>query len=737
MIRVAIDGPAGVGKSSTSKALAKYYGFAYLDTGAMYRACAWWCMNKGIDLDAETIDEQLVTETVGEFFTEGHFDISVDPDDSKVYADGEDISDVIRSSEVSSHVSKVSNIIPVRHVLIAAQRAYIAREAASDSFSEGAGVVAEGRDITTVVAPDAEVRVLLTAREEVRQARRSGQSTDGVGSENVAARDAADSKVTNFTSAAEGVLTVDNSDLNFGETLDVLVRIVDDAIEEQQYRQYASNLDDYELDEGDEGLIDGSSFVGGERRSGPKPVGVLAVVGRPNVGKSTLVNRILGRRAAVVEDTPGVTRDRVSYDAEWAGTDFKLVDTGGWEADVEGIESAIASQAQIAVQLADAVVLVVDGQVGLTNTDERIVKMLRASGKPVTLAVNKVDDRESEYLTAEFWKMGLGEPYGISAMHGRGIGELLDAALVTDYLHLYQMTAVELGRTIMQDILDTTKIPAACGVGTNLYLAKVALDIMAKHETDRIAYLDEARYREKLWKHKPLTDFWRVGRGTVERLSNMGICTMEEIAHARESLLYKSFGIDAELLIDHAWGREPVTIADIKAYRPKNTSFSSGQVLPRDYEYEEGVLVVKEMADLLCLDLVDQGLVTSHISLVIGYSNQKCFEPAKGSTTLRSATSSNRRLLSYVEQLYRRIVRPGAYIRRITLTYTGVMAEDYQQFDLFSNPEETEKDVKAQRAAISIKQRYGKNAILKGMNLEESATTIERNGQIGGHKSGV
>lgn len=308
---------------------------------------------------------------------------------------------------------------------------------------------------------------------------------------------------------------------------------------------------------------------------------------------------------------------------------------------------------------------------------------------------------------------------------------------VTDYLHLYQMTAVELGRKIMQDILDTTKIPAACGVGTNLYLAKVALDIMAKHETDRIAYLDEARYREKLWKHKPLTDFWRVGRGTVERLSNMGICTMKEIAHARESLLYKAFGIDAELLIDHAWGREPVTIADIKAYRPKNTSFSSGQVLPRDYEYEEGVLVVKEMADLLCLDLVDQGLVTSHISLVIGYSNQKCFEPAKGSTTLRSATSSNRRLLSYVEQLYRRIVRPGAYIRRITLTYTGVMTEDYQQFDLFSDPEETEKDVKAQRAAISIKQRYGRNAILKGMNLEESATTIERNGQIGGHKSGV
>ena len=162
-------------------------------------------------------------------------------------------------------------------------------------------------------------------------------------------------------------MTVDNSDLNFGETLDVLVRIVDDAIEEQEYRQYVSNLEGYELDEGDEELIDGTAFSGGESKNGPKPVGVLAVVGRPNVGKSTLVNRILGRRAAVVEDTPGVTRDRVSYDAEWCGTDFKLVDTGGWEADVEGIESAIASQAQIAVQLADAVILVVDGLVGCSS----------------------------------------------------------------------------------------------------------------------------------------------------------------------------------------------------------------------------------------------------------------------------------------------------------------------------------------------------------------------------------
>jgi GTP-binding protein len=429
VIRVAIDGPAGVGKSSTSKALAKYFGFAYLDTGAMYRACAWWCLKQGIDLDTEQIDERVVTETVGEFFTGDHFDISVDPDKPAVSADGDDISEAIRSSEVSTHVSKVSNIIPVRNVLIAAQRAYIAREESADSFSGGLGVVAEGRDITTVVAPDAEVRVLLTAREEVRQARRSGQSTAGVGAEDVAARDRMDSKVTSFMTAADGVTTVDNSDMDFEHTLDVLIDMVENAIEEQEYERYAANLEDYELDEGDEALISNTNRDDSSDNGKGKSVGVLAIVGRPNVGKSSLVNRILGHRVAVVEDTPGVTRDRVSYDAEWAGTDFKLVDTGGWEVDVEGIDSAIASQAEVAVNLADAVVLVVDGQVGLTNTEERIVKMLRASGKPVTLAVNKIDDRESEYLAAEFWKLGLGEPYAVSAMHGRGVGELLDAAI--------------------------------------------------------------------------------------------------------------------------------------------------------------------------------------------------------------------------------------------------------------------------------------------------------------------
>lgn len=433
MIRVAIDGPAGVGKSSTAKALARYYELAYLDTGAMYRAATWWCMHRSIDLDAGQPDERLITETVAELFTQGHFDINTDPgapDSERVFCDNENISEAIRSSEVSSHVSVVSSIIPVRHLLIAAQRAYIAEECTEHSFSEGRGIVAEGRDITDVVAPNAEVRILLTARDDVRQARRERQAKAGrAGAEDVSARDALDAKVTNFMVAPDGVATIDNSELTFEQTLDVMIGLVDDAIEEKEYAEYAANLEGYELDEADEALIDGSSFQDAERLSGPKQVGVLAVVGRPNVGKSTLVNRILGRRAAVVEDTPGVTRDRVSYDAEWAGVDFKLVDTGGWEADVEGIDSAIASQAQIAVQLADAVVFVVDGQVGLTATDERIVRMLRSAGKPVVLAVNKSDDQAGEYMASEFWKLGLGEPYPISALHGRGVGDLLDAAV--------------------------------------------------------------------------------------------------------------------------------------------------------------------------------------------------------------------------------------------------------------------------------------------------------------------
>lgn len=447
MITVAIDGPSGVGKSSTSRAVAKHFGYAYLDTGAMYRAAAWWCLSQGESLDFDSASpeqEERLTELVARFFTEDHFDISLDPDVPGVTSDGQDISDEIRSTQVASHVSAISSIIPIRHVLIAAQRAYIAGEENPQGFSNGAGIVVEGRDITTVVAPDADVRVLLTAREDVRQARRNAQNAqkaqntthssdlafDNVASDNVAARDAKDAQVTSFQEAAEGVTLVDNSDMSFDQTVQVLVDMVDAAIDEQLFSNYVDQMNEYELEEGDEAYLSDDAFIDASQDDEEDDtVGVLAIVGRPNVGKSTLVNRILGRRAAIVEDTPGVTRDRVTYEAEWAGTRFQLVDTGGWEADVEGIDSAIASQAQIAVQLADAVVLVVDGAVGLTASDERIVSMLRASGKPVTVAANKLDTQMSEYQAAEFWNLGLGEPYPISAMHGRGVGDLLDVAL--------------------------------------------------------------------------------------------------------------------------------------------------------------------------------------------------------------------------------------------------------------------------------------------------------------------
>ncbi|WP_418968608.1 bifunctional cytidylate kinase/GTPase Der [Alloscardovia omnicolens] len=435
MITVAIDGPSGVGKSSTSRALAQHFGYAYLDTGAMYRAAAWWCLHHGESLDFTDADQETterLTELVAQFFTEEHIDISLDPSNPGISSDGQDISQDIRSTEVASHVSALSSIIPIRHVLIAAQRAYIASEENPQSFSQGAGIVVEGRDITTVVAPDADVRVLLTAREEVRQARRNTQnaSSANTATDNVAARDAKDAKVTSFLEASEGVTTVDNSDMSFDQTLQVLIDMVDTAIDEQLFNNYVDQMNEYELEEGDEAYLSEDAFVdSADEEEHDDTVGVLAIVGRPNVGKSTLVNRILGRRAAIVEDTPGVTRDRVTYEAEWAGTRFQLVDTGGWEADVEGIDSAIASQAQIAVQLADAVVLVVDGVVGLTASDERIVSMLRAAGKPVTVAVNKLDTQMSEYQASEFWSLGLGEPYPISAMHGRGVGDLLDVAL--------------------------------------------------------------------------------------------------------------------------------------------------------------------------------------------------------------------------------------------------------------------------------------------------------------------
>ncbi len=307
---------------------------------------------------------------------------------------------------------------------------------------------------------------------------------------------------------------------------------------------------------------------------------------------------------------------------------------------------------------------------------------------------------------------------------------------VTEYLTMYQMSAKELAVQIIEDIFKATGITATAGIGTNLYLAKIALDITAKHVKDNIGYLDEERYQQILWDHKPLTDFWRVGSGTVKRLNSVGIMTMKDIAHADENLLYRLFGIDAELLIDHAWGRESTLMSDIKSYKSKNTSMSSGQVLPRDYSFEECRLIVKEMVDALCLDMVDKSVVASSLSLMIGYSNELDLKPISGSVTISSGTNSYRNIIPYVMDLYERIVQKENLIRRLSVSCNNLMDEAYEQYDLFTDPVELERDRKLQKAALDIKKKFGNNALVRGMDLQEAGTTIERNRQIGGHKSG-
>jgi len=307
---------------------------------------------------------------------------------------------------------------------------------------------------------------------------------------------------------------------------------------------------------------------------------------------------------------------------------------------------------------------------------------------------------------------------------------------VTNYLTMYQMTPKQLGIAIMDDIYKNTGITATCGIGTNLYLAKVALDITAKHVEDHIGELDEESYCRTLWDHKPITDFWRVGAGVAKRLQSIGVATMREIANADEDMLYKLFGVDAELLIDHAWGREPTLMEDIKNYKSQSNSIGSGQVLGCDCDYENGKLIVKEMVDLLCLELVDKGLVTDSITLHIGYSKHFEKKPAHGTTRMTVTTSSTKQITAYVVELYERIMDRHTPIRRFTVTFNNVIDEAYKQYDLFTNIEDVEKEHRMQKAMLDIKDKFGKNAILKGMNLQEGATTRERNQQIGGHKSG-
>lgn len=360
---------------------------------------------------------------------------------------------------------------------------------------------------------------------------------------------------------------------------------------------------------------------------------------------------------------------------------------------------------------------------------------------------------------------------------------------VTHYLQTYHLTARELASKIIRNILESTGITATAGIGTNLYLCKVAMDIMAKHVPAdengvRIAQLDEMSYRKYLWNHRPLTDFWRVGHGYQRKLEENGLYTMGDIAkcslggpgeYHNEELLYRLFGINAELLIDHAWGWEPVTIDLINKYKPETNSLSSGQVLKCPYDFEKGKLIVREMTDLLVFDLVDKKLVTDQMVLSIGYDIENLTDKeirknykgkvtvdhygrmvpkhAHGSINLDSQTSSTKLITDAMMELYDRIVDPKLLIRRVTVAANHLVEESmvreapvFEQMNLFTDyaaleeeqKEENvwrEKERKLQEAMLSVKKKFGKNAILKGMNLQEGAMTIERNRQIGGHKA--
>lgn len=347
---------------------------------------------------------------------------------------------------------------------------------------------------------------------------------------------------------------------------------------------------------------------------------------------------------------------------------------------------------------------------------------------------------------------------------------------VTGYLSLYRLSAHDFAGKLIRAVLEKTGVTATAGIGTNLYLCKVAMDIVAKHippdkDGVRIAELDERKYRELLWSHRPLTDFWRVGRGYRARLEAHGMFTMGDVARRSledEDLLYKLFGVNAELLIDHAWGWEPCTIAEIKSYKPSYNSLSSGQVLQEPYSFEAGRLVVKEMADSLALELVEKGLKTRQIGLHVGYDienlrrgyhgevvsdgyGRKVPKPVTGSENLRGYTSSSREIVAAVSKIYGRIVDEDLLVRRMYVTANFVLpekevpAEKAEQLDLFTDysarEEEKraesaaeEKEHRAQEAALSVRKKFGKNALVKGMSFEVGATARERNEQIGGHK---
>ncbi|WP_270464277.1 DNA repair protein [Holdemanella biformis] len=306
---------------------------------------------------------------------------------------------------------------------------------------------------------------------------------------------------------------------------------------------------------------------------------------------------------------------------------------------------------------------------------------------------------------------------------------------VTSYLKLYQVNAKELAKKILDRIYEKTGLIATVGIGTNLYLAKIAMDVSAKHNADRIAYLNEDLYRQTLWHHTPMTDFWMLGNGTERRLHKLGIYDMYDLSQFPIEILYKEFGVNAEYIIDHAWGKEPTTIQDIKNYKSKQHSISNSQILFEDYSYKNAFVVMKEMVDQNVLTLTEKHLVTKQISLMIGYSKD-CIKPSCGSCKITNCTNSYSILLEEFKRLYIRIVNPNYPIRQIAISFQDVKDEYYyENYDLFTDVEKLEREKKLQETLVQIKHRYGKNAILKGMNALDFATAKKRNTLIGGHNA--
>jgi len=306
---------------------------------------------------------------------------------------------------------------------------------------------------------------------------------------------------------------------------------------------------------------------------------------------------------------------------------------------------------------------------------------------------------------------------------------------VTDYLKVYHTDAISFAKKLLWEISSELHVPATAGIGSNLFLAKIALDITAKHSKDHIGVLTEESFKETLWDHTPITDFWQISRGTAGRLAHYGLYTMRQIAAAPEELLYKVFGINAEILIDHANGVEPCTIADIKAYRGKSRSISLSQILPRDYTFEEARLVMLEMALEGCQRMLKRQLVSAHVGIFIGYSFGTI--PATGGRVRMSETTALFSVVKrYVSALFDEYAVRDVPIRRLGISFESVLNEGYEGYDLFTDPEKAEKEKRLERTVLGIKEKMGKNAILRGMDLERGATTPERNRMIGGHNAG-